>query len=101
MKNIDREQMLSRLFDPRDGRLKAIPSSRPNRRIQLEVVLERLAQEFEPGRRYREPEVNSILNRFHQDQCTLRRYLADLGYLGRKDGWYWRIERTDSPDTGI
>ncbi|MGE5561599.1 MAG: DUF2087 domain-containing protein [Chloroflexota bacterium] len=99
MKTVDREQMLIRLF-ARDGRLKAIPSTRPNRRVQLEVVLERLAREFEPGRRYREPEVNTILNRFYEDQCTLRRYLADYGYLQREAGWYWRAERGEEPATG-
>lgn len=69
-----------------DGRLRSIPSSR-NKRL---VVLDRLAQEFEPGERYGERRVNAILERWHDDYASLRRYLVDEGYLTREGGEYWR-----------
>lgn len=69
-----------------DGRLLQIPSVRSKRR----VVLELLAGEFEPGRRYPEPEVNAVLGRWHDDRAALRRYLVDEGFLDRADGKYWR-----------
>jgi hypothetical protein len=70
----------------RDGRLTQIPTQRSKRL----VVLDRLAQEFEPGRRYSEPMVNLVLGRWHADTAALRRYLVDEGFLDRAEGQYWR-----------
>jgi hypothetical protein len=70
----------------RDGRLIQVPARRSKRL----VVLELLAQEFEPGRRFTEPEVNVRLQRWHPDYCALRRHLVDEGFLDRADGEYWR-----------
>jgi hypothetical protein len=66
--------------------LSEIPSGRAKRRI----VLERLAQEFEPGVRYDERDVNLLLQSFHPDYAALRRYLVDEGFLTRAAGVYWR-----------
>lgn len=67
-------------------RLVELPAAHGKRR----VVLERLALEFEPGRRYPESEVNQLLHRFHDDHVTLRRLLVDEGFLDRAAGEYWR-----------
>lgn len=80
----DEQDVLARWFEGR--RLTRLPTSRQQRR----VVLERLALEFEPGRRYPETEVNSILGRFHDDWSTLRRALVDNGFLDRANNQYWR-----------
>lgn len=69
-----------------DGRLHTIPA----RHSKLLVVLDRLAQEFEPGRSYTETEVNEVLQRFHPDYAALRRYLVDDEFLTREGGRYWR-----------
>jgi hypothetical protein len=69
------------------GRLSGIPATRSKRL----VVLDYLAQSFEPGRRYRESEVNSTLAAFHSDVAALRRYLVDEGFLTRQRGIYWRV----------
>lgn len=69
-----------------DGRLVHFPTKRSKRL----VVLERLAQEFEPGRHYPEREVNALLRRFDEDVAALRRYLVDERFLDRADGEYWR-----------
>jgi hypothetical protein len=63
-----------------------IPASRAKRLL----VLERLVQEFEPGLRYDEREVNFTLQLFHPDYASLRRYLVDEGFLTRAEGVYWR-----------
>lgn len=68
------------------SRLTEIPSSRRKRL----VILERLAQEFEPGVRYDEREVSFTLQLFHPDYASLRRYLVDEGLLTRDGGVYWR-----------
>jgi hypothetical protein len=70
----------------RDGRLVSIPAQRSKRL----VVLELLAQEFEPGRRYSEAMVNLILGKWHPDTAALRRYLVDEELLSREAGEYWR-----------
>jgi hypothetical protein len=54
------------------------------------IVLERIALEFEPGRRYDEAEVNVIVGAFFNDHAALRRYLVDEGFLDRDHGVYWR-----------
>jgi hypothetical protein len=69
-----------------DGRLTSIPASGRKRTI----VLEYLVTTFEPGRRYPEREVNTILAAFHPDTASLRRHLVDAGLLSRAAGVYWR-----------
>jgi len=74
-----------------DGpRLLAMPAKRSKRL----VVLDRLAQRFEPGVSYPEVEVNAMLSLAHPDYAMLRRYLVDEGFLAREFGFYWRIGGT-------
>ncbi len=77
-------QTLSKFFT--GSRLRQIPTQQVKRLI----VLERLAQEFEPGRRYQEKEVNFTLQLFYADYAALRRYLVDEELMTRADGVYWR-----------
>ena len=70
----------------RGGRLTSIPTSHAKRL----VILDRLAQELEPGVRYTERQVNALLRPFHDDVAALRRYLVDDGFLDREAGQYWR-----------
>jgi hypothetical protein len=79
------------------SRLVALPAVHTKRSL----VLERLVQEFEPGLRYSEKEVNSILQVFYPDHTTLRRYLVDEGFLTRAEGVYWRTGgRVEPPRPG-
>ena len=80
----DHQRVLDRAIV--DGRIVKLPTKRSKRLI----VLERLAQEFEPGVRYVERDVNGALRRFDDDVAALRRYLVDEGFLDRADGEYWR-----------
>ena len=63
------------------GRLVEIPRA-PELRLEL---LRHVAERFEPGRTYREPEVNALLREVHGDHAALRRYLVDSGLLVRDD----------------
>jgi hypothetical protein len=63
------------------GRLVEIPRA-PELRLEL---LRHVAERFEPGRTYREPEVNALLREVHDDHAALRRYLVDARLLGRDD----------------
>lgn len=68
------------------NRLTDIPTKRSHRL----VVLERLALEFDPGRRYPEADVNGILSLWNPDYARLRRALIDEGFMERGGGLYWR-----------
>ncbi|MEY2461608.1 MAG: hypothetical protein QOG30_3438 [Acidimicrobiaceae bacterium] len=72
----------------KDGRIVQIPRQLAKRR----VILDLLAQEFEPGVRYSEREVNDILRRFHADTAALRRYMVDEEFMERDTTGteYWR-----------
>ena len=76
----------------RNGRLVSIPTTLGKRKI----VLDYLAQEFEPGRRYTERQVNAMLARWHDDVASLRRFLVDEDFLERQGGGgdYWRAGGT-------
>ena len=77
----------------RDGRITAMPAKRP----RLRLLLDQVAQAFEPGRRYPEPAVDEILKAVFDDHCALRRYLIDEEFLSRTaDGTYWRAGGTVS-----
>jgi ribosomal-protein-alanine N-acetyltransferase len=79
------ERKVLRTFFSGDS-LTEIPAQRRKRL----VVLERLAQEFEPGVRYDEVSVSRQLARYHEDYASLRRYLIEESLLSRADGEYWR-----------
>jgi hypothetical protein len=74
----------------RDGRLLGLPVQR-HRRI---VVLEHVAQSFDPGVDYPEREVDRMLLAWVEgsgvDHVSLRRYLIDERLLGRTAGVYRR-----------
>lgn len=71
-----------------DGeRLTKIPDVRKKR----EVILRWLADRFEHGRRYPEPELNEIIKRHHPDTATLRRELIMARLMQRENGVYWRL----------
>jgi hypothetical protein len=77
----------------RDGRIIALPAKRPRRLLLLDQV----AQAFEPGRRYPESAVDEILKAVFDDHCALRRYLVDEEFLSRTAaGTYWRAGGTVS-----
>lgn len=81
----DQEKNILRRFFS-GARLSEIPTSTKKRRL----VLERLAQEFEPGLRYQERDVNFTLQLFHEDYVSLRRYMVEEDILTRAEGVYWR-----------
>ena len=75
------------------GRITAIPAKRTRRRLLLDHV----AQAFEPGRRYAEATVDEILRQVFDDHCALRRYLIDEQFMSRTaSGVYWRAGGTVS-----
>lgn len=71
----------------RHGRIETMPAKRSRRLLLLDAV----AQLFEPGLRYPESEVNRKLGALYADYAALRRYLIDEEFLERDGGQYWRV----------
>jgi hypothetical protein len=76
-----------------DGRIETFPRKPSRKAILLDVI----AQLFEPGVRYTELEVNTLLRTITDDYVTARRYLIDFQFLSRADGEYWRSGGSVNP----
>lgn len=70
----------------REGRI----ASYPRKWARRLALLRWLVRGFEPGRLYREAEVNVALGGHALDHATLRRYLVDASLLQRDSYVYWR-----------
>ena len=70
------------------GKLQSIPVQRKKKRI----ILEKLVENFTPGRVYKEKEINLILAEYHDDFCTLRRDMISEHLMERGNGLYWRVD---------
>lgn len=73
-------------FVDEEGKLKSIPASRKKRF----VVLRWLVSQFDDDRRYKESELNKIIQRHHWDSATLRREMIGAKMMSRNAGVYWR-----------
>lgn len=82
----ERDERVLENFVDGAGNLLSIPVQRKKRL----AVLRWLAEDFQPGRRYTEAEVNQIVSRRHPDFAALRRYLVDEELLQRRRSIYWR-----------
>jgi hypothetical protein len=76
-----------------NGTIEALPARHARRRL----LLDKIAQAFEPGVRYPEPRVSMFLRSIHADHAALRRHLVDEEFLSRSGGEYWRSGGTVPP----
>ncbi|MFO7545102.1 MAG: metalloregulator ArsR/SmtB family transcription factor [Trueperaceae bacterium] len=93
------ERKILGTFTDRSGRITAFPSQQK----KFLVVLRHVLAAFEPGRRYPEPAVNAILERYHEDTARLRRAMVDHGYMEREGGGgaYWMTDEGLAAQTGV
>ena len=75
------------------GRIETMPAKQSRRRL----LLDKIAQGFEPGVRYPEYRVSRFLGAIYADYAALRRYLVDEELLSRAGGEYWRTGGTVPP----
>ncbi len=75
------------------GRIATVPARQSRRRL----LLDQIAQAFEPGVRYPERRISLFLGAIHSDYAALRRYLVDEEFLSRSAGEYWRSGGTVLP----
>lgn len=81
-----REKVIKAFFEY--GKLKSVPSQRKKERICLEEI----AKTFELGKEYEEAEVNSVIEKFYEDYCTLRRDMISERIMKREGTKYTRIQ---------
>lgn len=79
-----RQKVIDAFFEY--GRLKAISAQRKKERI----CVEEMAKAFEVGKVYEKQEVNDLINRFHEDHCTIRRDMISEGIMERDGSRYVR-----------
>ena len=78
-------EQIEQFFNP-DGTLISIPV----KAAKKIAVLHRIAQEFSPGTRYPEKELNAIIAKFHDDTAAIRRHMIEYGILDRSpESVYW------------
>lgn len=82
----ERNRILETFFDE-NGHLKEIPA-REKRKV---VILRKIAENFKPGTKYTETEVNRILKRINDDFPYIRRLMIEYGFLERTSdcSGYW------------
>ncbi len=75
-----------------EGRIKSFP----NKGKKIAVILRYVVKSFEPGKRYTEKEVNTILSKYSDDTAFLRRNLFEFGLMDRQGGGglYWRTDES-------
>ena len=84
----EREKILNAVFESLTPlKLRGFP---PKQKKKV-VILSKIAELFEPNRRYTEKEVNAILADVYDDYVTIRRYLIEYGFMDRTrdSSAYW------------
>ena len=63
----------------------------PGKEKKKIVILGRIAQEFESGKKYNEIQMNEVIKEIFDDYAVIRRYLIEYGFMDRtRDGKeYW------------
>lgn len=76
----EREQILKTVFvNLSPLRLKTFPK-KEKRKI---VILTKISEQLEPGKKYVEKELNQILKEIYDDYAVIRRYLIEYGFMER------------------
>lgn len=68
----------------KNGSLIKMPAQYKKRRI----ILEKIAENFQPEKVYTELEIDNIIKESFDDYCAIRRYFIDEGIMQRKNGLY-------------
>ncbi len=77
-----REKIFRTFFS--EGRLDKLPAQLKKKL----VILDFFAAQFRRGKEYEEKQVDDRIKEFHDDYCTIRRYMIDTGIMTRKNGKY-------------
>ncbi len=81
-----RKKVLDAFFD--GEKLRQIPVQRKKKLI----VLQKIAENFIPGKVYEEAVLSGMIEQIHPDYCTIRRDMISEGILTRENGRYTRVK---------
>lgn len=67
----------------------------PSNDALKQILLKRIVMDFERGKIYPEPEVNTLIKKYFEDCSFIRRELINFGYLQRDSAkcQYWVIQK--------
>jgi len=82
-----KQKVLNTFF--KDGRLVTLPAQHKKRKIILEII----AQSFDPDSDIPEREVNELISVIYDDYCTIRRLLVDEGFMSREHSTYRLVKK--------
>ena len=87
-----KQKVLKTFF--KNGKLIQLPAQHKKRWI----ILNKIADDFNEDYVYEESEVNTIIMRYYEDYCTVRRELIEEGVLERSGPKYWlsKLRPTES-----
>ena len=85
MSPVGNQPQVAQFFDAK-GALIQIPAKQ-SKKIE---VLKKIAESFDPGKKYSEKELNEIILKFNKDTAAIRRHMIEFGILERnKESIYW------------
>ena len=79
-----------------NGRIKQIPAQKQKRWIVFEQIL----NEFEFGKEYTEQQVNEIIQKYHEDHCSIRRSFIEERVMMRENTIYTITENYENFRSG-
>lgn len=84
----EEEKILSTLFSSLSPLKLETFSSKEKKKI---VILKKISEQFERGKKYSEKELNTIIKEIYGDFATIRRYLIEYGFMERTNDCkeYW------------
>lgn len=84
----EKEKILENVFESLTPLKLKIFSKKEKKKI---IILTKIAEQLEQGRRYTEKELNQILKEIYDDFVVIRRYLVDYGFMERTNDCkeYW------------
>jgi len=88
----EKDEVLARYFTNNELVIKNFPAKEKKKII----ILQKIMENFLPGKNYSEKEVNEILKQFYEDFVTIRRYLIQYGFMDRdKTGTNYRVNAVE------
>ncbi|MDP2301139.1 MAG: metalloregulator ArsR/SmtB family transcription factor [Ignavibacteria bacterium] len=94
--NLEKFNQEKRITDYRNKVIKSF--FKKNKLIKLPVqhkkrliILDEIINSFEIGKKYDEPTLDKIINKFFDDHCTIRRLFIEEGMMKRENSIYERI----------
>lgn len=84
----EEEKVLTTMFSSLEPLKLKTFSTKEKKKI---IILKKICEQFERGRKYSEKELNSIIKDIYEDFATIRRYLIEYGFMERTNDCkeYW------------